>query len=242
MRNVLADLCIESEAATALAMRLARAYDEAARRRAAPRSSAWPPRSASTGSASAARGHAFEAMECLGGNGYVEESGMPRLYREAPLQLDLGGLGQRHRARRPARAGRVAGGARGVPRRGRRGGRRRRAPRRVRRRAARRVRRPRGDRAARAARRRAHGARAAGLAARPPRPAGRRRRVLRLAPGRRRRPAVRHAPGRRRRGRRSSSATRRRVMVVDQRGRSAPPNSYTRRGDVARWRSSAELG
>src|ERR1039457_3267267 len=29
--------------------------------------------------------HAFEALECLGGNGYVEESGMPRLYREAPL-------------------------------------------------------------------------------------------------------------------------------------------------------------
>ena len=59
MRNVLADLCIESEAATALAMRLARAYDEAAHRRrltarGPPRSSASPRRSASTGSASAA--------------------------------------------------------------------------------------------------------------------------------------------------------------------------------------------
>ena len=57
MRNVLADLCIESEAATALAMRLARAYDEAAAgdERAARTSSASPPPSASTGSASAAR-------------------------------------------------------------------------------------------------------------------------------------------------------------------------------------------
>ena len=75
-------------------------------------SSAWRPRSASTGSASAAPGHAFEALECLGGNGYVEESGMPRLYREMPLNVDLGGLGQRHGARRAARAGPRAGGAR----------------------------------------------------------------------------------------------------------------------------------
>ena len=53
MQNVLADLAIESEAATALAMRLARAYDEERHRR----SSAWPPRSASTGSASACPAH-----------------------------------------------------------------------------------------------------------------------------------------------------------------------------------------
>ena len=39
--------------------------------------------------------HAVEALECLGGNGYVEESGMPRLFRESPLNVDLGGLGQR---------------------------------------------------------------------------------------------------------------------------------------------------
>ena len=50
-----------------------------------------------------------EALECFGGNGYVEESGMPRLFRETPLQLDLGGLGQRQRARRAARDGAHAG-------------------------------------------------------------------------------------------------------------------------------------
>ena len=83
MRTVLADLAIESEAAMALTMRLARAYD---------------------GSTESERSFAriataigkywickrtpavvTEAMECLGGNGYIEESVMPRLYREAPL-------------------------------------------------------------------------------------------------------------------------------------------------------------
>jgi len=94
MRNVLADLCLESEAATALALRLARAYDEAG---------AEAPASGSDDLSDAhlfkrlatavgkywvckrAPNHAFESLECLGGNGYVEESGMPRLYREAPL-------------------------------------------------------------------------------------------------------------------------------------------------------------
>jgi putative acyl-CoA dehydrogenase len=92
MRNVLADLCIESEAATALAMRLARAYDEADadaqagenetdaqlfKRLATAVGKYW--------TCKRAPNHACEALECLGGNGYVEESGMPRLYREAPL-------------------------------------------------------------------------------------------------------------------------------------------------------------
>jgi len=92
MRNVLADLCLESEAATALAMRLARAYDEAAadaesgedksdaqlfKRLATAVGKYWVCKRGPN--------HAFEAMECLGGAGYVEESGMPRLYREAPL-------------------------------------------------------------------------------------------------------------------------------------------------------------
>jgi putative acyl-CoA dehydrogenase len=92
MRNVLADLCVESEAATALAMRLARAYDEAHadaqagendtdaqlfKRLATAVGKYW--------TCKRAPNHAFEALECLGGNGYVEESGMPRLYREAPL-------------------------------------------------------------------------------------------------------------------------------------------------------------
>ncbi|MEU5429908.1 acyl-CoA dehydrogenase family protein [Streptomyces olivoreticuli] len=86
MRNVLADLAVESEAATALAMRLAAALDRseagdaaeaALRRLALAAGKYWV---CKRGSA-----HAAEALECLGGNGYVEESGMPRLYREAPL-------------------------------------------------------------------------------------------------------------------------------------------------------------
>jgi putative acyl-CoA dehydrogenase len=92
MRNVLADLCLESEASTALAMRLARAYDEAQsdadagaddsdaqlfKRLATAVGKYW--------TCKRAPNHAFEALECLGGAGYVEESGMPRLYREAPL-------------------------------------------------------------------------------------------------------------------------------------------------------------
>ncbi|MGW1075887.1 isovaleryl-CoA dehydrogenase [Streptomyces sp. NPDC002537] len=86
MRNVLADLAVESEAATVLAMRLAAALDRseagdageaALRRLALAAGKYWV---CKRGSA-----HAAEALECLGGNGYVEESGMPRLYREAPL-------------------------------------------------------------------------------------------------------------------------------------------------------------
>jgi putative acyl-CoA dehydrogenase len=86
MRNVLADLTIESEAATTLAMRLAGATDRAVagdeqasvfRRLGLAVSKYWVCKRASA--------HAAEALECLGGNGYVEESGMPRLYREAPL-------------------------------------------------------------------------------------------------------------------------------------------------------------
>ncbi len=93
MQNVLADLCIDSEAATVTAMRLARAYDESATTEQARCSSGSPPRSPSTGSARARRGHVGEALECLGGNGYVEESGMPRLYREAPLNSIWEGSG-----------------------------------------------------------------------------------------------------------------------------------------------------
>jgi putative acyl-CoA dehydrogenase len=81
MANVLADLVVESEAATTVAMRLAGATGDpeqrAFRRLALAVSKYWVCK----------RGpmHAAEALECLGGNGYVEESGMPRLYREAPL-------------------------------------------------------------------------------------------------------------------------------------------------------------
>jgi len=92
MRNVLADLCIESEAATALAMRLARAYDEANADAEAGEDSSdaqlFKRLATAVGKywvCKRAPNHACESLECLGGNGYVEESGMPRLYREAPL-------------------------------------------------------------------------------------------------------------------------------------------------------------
>ena len=80
MANVLADLCVESEAATLSAMRLARAYDEedtAFKRIATAVLKYWI--------CKRGPGHAAEALECLGGNGYVEESGLPRIYREQPL-------------------------------------------------------------------------------------------------------------------------------------------------------------
>ncbi|MFE9366916.1 acyl-CoA dehydrogenase family protein [Streptomyces sp. NPDC006978] len=91
MRNVLADLALESEAATTLALRLAAAYDadteeeRAFLRIAVPAAKYWV-----TKRCTAVVG---EALECLGGNGYVEESGMPRLLREAPLNSIWEGSG-----------------------------------------------------------------------------------------------------------------------------------------------------
>ena len=86
MRNVLADLALESEAATTLVLRLAGAIDRGVRGDAGERSFLR----LATALAKfwiCKRQPAFvaEALECLGGNGYTEESGMPRLYREAPL-------------------------------------------------------------------------------------------------------------------------------------------------------------
>jgi len=94
MRQVLADLAIESEAATMLLLRLARACDGAL---AADAQEAHIKR---IGTAIGKywvckRGpaHVAEALECLGGNGYVEESIMPRLYRESPLNSIWEGAG-----------------------------------------------------------------------------------------------------------------------------------------------------
>ncbi|MBO0678968.1 acyl-CoA dehydrogenase family protein [Mycolicibacterium sp. S2-37] len=86
MRNVLADLAVEAEAATMVAMRMAGATDRAVRgddREALLRRIGLA--AAKYWVCKRATPHAAEAMECLGGNGYVEDSGMPRLYREAPL-------------------------------------------------------------------------------------------------------------------------------------------------------------
>jgi putative acyl-CoA dehydrogenase len=92
MSRVLADLAIESEAATALSIRLARAFDAqddasetAFRRLMTPAAKYWICK----------RGPilAAEAMEVLGGNGYVEESMMPRLYREMPVNSIWEGSG-----------------------------------------------------------------------------------------------------------------------------------------------------
>ena len=195
MVNVLADLAIESEAATATALRLARAYDEgdtALRRFATAVLKYWICKRATP--------HAAEALECLGGNGYVEESPMPRLLRDAPLNGIWEGSGNVMALDVLRATAREAEGlpaflaecelARGadarldahldaLPR------------------ARRRVERP--------PHRRGPRARLPGIAARPPRPARRRRRVLRRPPRRRPRARVRDpsAGSRRRRHRRA---------------------------------------
>ncbi|MET0199831.1 MAG: acyl-CoA dehydrogenase family protein, partial [Rhodococcus fascians] len=94
MRNVLSDLIVESEAATAAMIRLAGATDRSARgdtqetelrRITLAITKYWVCKRAPS--------HAAEALECLGGNGYVEESGMPRLFRESPLMSIWEGSG-----------------------------------------------------------------------------------------------------------------------------------------------------
>ncbi|MFG2680897.1 acyl-CoA dehydrogenase family protein [Streptomyces sp. NPDC048392] len=94
MRNVLADLALESEAATTLGLRLAAAYDaaddgdereRALLRLAVPAAKYWVTKRCAP--------VAVEAAECLGGNGYVEESGLPRLVRESPLNSIWEGAG-----------------------------------------------------------------------------------------------------------------------------------------------------
>lgn len=96
MRNVLADLAVESEAATTLMVRLAGAVDrshggdgdaheQGLKRLGVALGKYWVCKRTPT--------VVGEALECLGGNGYVEESGMPRLYREAPLNSIWEGTG-----------------------------------------------------------------------------------------------------------------------------------------------------
>ena len=93
MRAVLSDLALEVEGAVALIMRLARAFEQAASdsheaayaRLVTPAAKYWICKTAPS--------FIYEAMECLGGNGYVEESILPRLYREAPVNAIWEGSG-----------------------------------------------------------------------------------------------------------------------------------------------------
>ncbi len=93
MKNVLSDLCLESEAATALVMRLARGFDEAARDEAQMKFTRLVTAVAKYWITKRAMIAIGEAMECLGGNGYVEESVLPRLYRDAPVNSIWEGCG-----------------------------------------------------------------------------------------------------------------------------------------------------
>ncbi|HLJ87685.1 MAG TPA: isovaleryl-CoA dehydrogenase [Candidatus Angelobacter sp.] len=93
MRNVLADLVLESEAATLLMIRIARSFDA---RQSSAHERAFSRIVTAIGKywlCKRSIAHVSEALECHGGNGYVEESIMPRLYREAPLNSIWEGSG-----------------------------------------------------------------------------------------------------------------------------------------------------
>jgi putative acyl-CoA dehydrogenase len=93
MQNVLADLCIESEAATTAMMRLARAYDDGREDEAHRTFARLATAVVKYWVCKRAPALVGEALECLGGSGYVEESLLPRLYREAPLMSIWEGSG-----------------------------------------------------------------------------------------------------------------------------------------------------
>jgi putative acyl-CoA dehydrogenase len=93
MRMVLADLALESEAMTALALRAAHSFDLAPTDSHEAAYARLVTPAAKFGICKAAPRLIYEAMECLGGNGYVEESALPRLYREAPVNAIWEGSG-----------------------------------------------------------------------------------------------------------------------------------------------------
>ncbi|MDB6061869.1 MAG: aidB [Verrucomicrobiaceae bacterium] len=93
MQNVLADMALESEAALLLTLRIARAYDEAAHDADAAQFARIAVAIGKYWVNKRTPNLVYEAMECLGGNGYVEESLLPRLYREAPLNSIWEGSG-----------------------------------------------------------------------------------------------------------------------------------------------------
>lgn len=93
MQNVLADMCLESEAATALMMRLNRAYEDAGD---SEHEAAFARLGTAVGKFHITRKETEivrEALECHGGNGFIEESPMPRLFRESPLNAIWEGSG-----------------------------------------------------------------------------------------------------------------------------------------------------
>ena len=93
MKNVLADLCLESEAATALTFRLARSFDESANDEMQKHFSRIATAIGKYWITKRAVAVVAEALECLGGNGYVETAPLARLYRDAPLNSIWEGSG-----------------------------------------------------------------------------------------------------------------------------------------------------
>jgi len=93
MQNVLADLALESEAATALTMRVARALDSAVESRHEKRMVRIGTVLGKFWICKRTAGHACEAMECIGGSGVMEDSIMPRLFRESPVNAIWEGSG-----------------------------------------------------------------------------------------------------------------------------------------------------
>jgi hypothetical protein len=93
MQNVLADLALEAEAATWLGMRLAQALDRSADDEAEALLLRLGTAVGKYWNCKRAPGHAYEAMECIGGSGVMENTLMPRLYREAPVNAIWEGSG-----------------------------------------------------------------------------------------------------------------------------------------------------
>ncbi|MDD9876936.1 MAG: acyl-CoA dehydrogenase family protein [Magnetovibrio sp.] len=85
MSNILADLALDVEGSLALSMRIARALDEAGSDETAAKLARIGPPLAKYWCCKRAPGFVAEALECMGGNGYIEDAPMARLYREAPL-------------------------------------------------------------------------------------------------------------------------------------------------------------
>jgi putative acyl-CoA dehydrogenase len=93
MRSVLADMALDHEAAVALVFRLARAFERSGEDEAEAAFSRILTPAIKYWVCKVLPGFAYEAMECLGGNGYVEDSTMARLYRESPLNAIWEGSG-----------------------------------------------------------------------------------------------------------------------------------------------------